>query len=80
MPKTYMQLDAADEKYHKILDVMEQHHRSLKEAGLTLTVLIASGPRDANGDVCGPALTHGGYPAMATIEITKLTQQPEINR
>lgn len=75
MPKTYMQLDAADERFHKILDVLEQHHRSLKEAGLTLTVLIASGPRDANGDVCGPALTSNGYPAMATIKATSLKER-----
>lgn len=72
MPKTYTHIDETDPLYHRILDVMEKHHHPLKEAALNLTVIVAHGPRDQNGDQCGPALTHGGYEAMATIKIVSL--------
>lgn len=75
MPKTYLQLDPADERYHKILDVMDKHHRHLRVADVKLTILMASGPRDQNGDVSGPAITVGGYQAMASIKITTLEQR-----
>lgn len=75
MPKTYLTLDPADERYHAILAVMEQYRQPLKSAGVTLTVIMCSGPRDQNGDVCGPAITVGGYQAMASIKITNLEQR-----
>ncbi len=75
MPKTYLQLDPSDDRYHKILDVMSNHHRHLQVAGVTLTVLMASGPRDQNGDVSGPAIKVAGYEALASIRITSLAER-----
>lgn len=75
MPKTYLTLDPENELYHQILDAMDEYHKPLREAGLTMTVIMCSGPRDQNGDVCGPAITVNGYQAMASIKITNLEQR-----
>jgi len=75
MPKTHMQLDPTDERYGTIREAMHRYHQPLEHAGLLITAILSSGPRDKNGDVCGPAITVGGYEAMAAIRITNLKQR-----
>lgn len=72
MPRTFQHLDETEARYHKILDVMGQYHGPLKDAEVKITARLAYGPKDQNGDTSGPALTHGGHQAMATIRIVSL--------
>lgn len=54
----------------KVDAVMVRYHGPLKDAGVTISILMAHPPCDQNGDVKGPAVSHGGYPALAKIRIT----------
>jgi hypothetical protein len=70
-----MMLDATDERFEQIREAMRRYHQPLEQAELSITAIVSSGPRDKNGDVCGPAVTVGGYAAMASIKITNLKQR-----
>lgn len=62
-----------DSDLHKtVQDVMERYHGDLDDAEVTVTVLLAYGPRDAHGDPVGPAITVHGVPAWASIKVTSL--------
>ena len=75
MPKTHLLLDSTDGRFHEIQDAMAKYHQPLHEAKVSLTIIVSSGPRDKNGDVCGPAVSVNGYPAMAAIKATNLKQR-----
>jgi hypothetical protein len=63
---------AAQETIAFIQSVMSQYHPTLKSAGVTIGAAMASGPRDKNDEITGPAIKHGGYRALATVKITSL--------
>lgn len=67
---TYQKADK--ELCQTVQDVMERFHGRLADAGVTVGVLLAHGPRDQNGDLVGPALNHHGVPALATVTINSL--------
>lgn len=52
--------------------VVEKYHGGLNDAGVTFDVLIAFATKDETGDPVGPALSHGGYAALATVRINPL--------
>lgn len=62
--------EAGPEIVVRVDAVMERYHRPLKAAGVRLSILMAHPPCDRNGDVSGPAVSVGGYPALAKIKIT----------
>lgn len=49
---------------------MSKWHPDIEESGVTIAIVIAYAPKDADGNPNGPAISHGGYPALATIKIT----------
>jgi hypothetical protein len=51
---------------HLLAEIMERHHRPLHDAGVRVGVILAQ----TDGD--GPPVSHGGYPALATIRIVSL--------
>lgn len=61
MPTTYRLCDPTDEIPELLARVMERHHPNLHTAGVKVGVLLAY---NAEGD----AVTHGGYPALATMK------------
>lgn len=52
--------------------VMDRFHPHLRDAGLTVDILLAHAERDANDDPVGPALKHHDYECCATIKIMPL--------
>jgi len=72
MPVTYQKIDGNDKTYGRMLKAMTAHHQPLTNAEVLITMLSASGPRDENGDVSGPAIKVGGYAAKACVRITSL--------
>lgn len=74
MPRTYEKIHPRDghKLYDRLVVVRDRYHQPLKEAGVEIDLLLAHAPRDKNDDATGHAVTHGGYPAMATIKVTSL--------
>ena len=70
MPTTYQTASQAIQD--RAYDAMARYHPHLRDAKVRLTVLEASGPRDADGEVCGPAIKVRGQKAMACIKVTSL--------
>lgn len=50
--------------------MMDQYHPELRDAEVTFAILMASPPRDKNGDPTGPAVSLHGYPCAAKIKRT----------
>lgn len=48
---------------------MERYHKPLRDADVSVQVLMAWPRRDDNGDATGPAVTHNGYPCAAKIRV-----------
>lgn len=70
MPRTY---EAATESVcERVMKAMAKYHPDLKDAELQVGVILAHAARDQNNEPSGPALTHGGYAAAATIRIVSL--------
>lgn len=63
MPASYTAADG--EVLDRLADVMRKHHPTLHEAGVRIGVLMACSDT-------GHAVTHGGYPALATIKVISL--------
>jgi len=59
-----------------VLDVvattMETYHGHLRDAALTTDVLLAYGPKDADGDLVGPAIKRHGTTCAAQVRIINL--------
>lgn len=52
--------------------VMEKYHPDLHDAELIVDVLVAFATKNEQGEPRGPALSHGGYPAIATVRVNSL--------
>ncbi|WP_020472457.1 putative metallopeptidase [Zavarzinella formosa] len=65
MPTTYYKPDAFHPVTELLAGIMGKYHRPLKDAEVRVGVLLASNPD-------GPALKHGGYPALAKISVCPL--------
>lgn len=55
-----------------LAQVVERYHGGLHDAGVTFDILVAFATKDEAGDPVGPALSHGGYAALATVRINPL--------
>lgn len=55
----------------------ERYHPQLRDAGVTITCLMAFPLTDENGDSKGPALKHQGYPAQAVVKIIGLKERTD---
>ena len=55
--------------------MLEKHHPELHDAELIVDVLVAFATKNEQGEPRGPALSHGGYPAIATVRINSLKQR-----
>lgn len=55
----------------------DRYHPQLRDAGVTITYLMAFPLTDENGDSKGPALKHQGYPAQAVIKIIGLKERTD---
>ena len=59
-----------DSQYITLLDsVKKKYHEPLMTAGVTVSLVVAKGKRNANGELAGPTLKSHGYPALAMINI-----------
>lgn len=76
MPKTYEILDQDHAIHQRLVEMSRLYHGQLVEARVTISVVLCSN-RDADGEEIDPALTHGGYPALATIKINSLKDRAE---
>lgn len=63
MPTTFQLADVDEEEL--LAEVMGQYHEALDEAGVKVAIVMAY-----NAD--GPAIKHGGYPALAKIKVVPL--------
>ena len=73
MPVTYRKADVAT---MRVIDsVMKKYHGGKADAETTVQCLMAYPPQDEEGEATGPALTHDGYAALATIRQTNLKQR-----
>ncbi len=70
MPRTYETADSTTDA--QVYQVMRTLHPGLHDAGVELTILFARAARDADGNMTGPAITVGGYPAYALIKVCSL--------
>lgn len=70
MPRTYS--EATPETISRVESVLARYHGGLRDAGVRITILHASGPRDEDGEITAPAIVIRGHKAMATIKITSL--------
>lgn len=52
--------------------IMHKYHPELKEAGVTVDVLMASATTNQAGESSGPPLKKNGYPCAALIKVTSL--------
>lgn len=50
-------------------DLVTRYHQDLAEHAVTIGCLFAMSPRDEEGHPTGPALKHGGYPALGLMRI-----------
>ena len=55
----------------------DKYHPQLRDAGVTMTYLMAFPLTDENGDSKGPALKHQGYPAAAVVKIIGLKERTD---
>lgn len=55
--------------------VLEKYHPELHDAELIVDVLVAFATKNEQGEPRGPALSHGGYPAIATVRVNSLKQR-----
>lgn len=70
MPKIYHECDkGVTDMAAKLID---RHYREFIDAGLTICWLFVENP-----DAIGSALTHGGYPAAATVKANSLKDRVE---
>jgi len=72
VPVTYQRIESKEQRHNDVMDAMRHYHKDLADAGVTVALLIASGPRDSHGELMGPAVSHGGYAAKAVVKITNL--------
>ena len=63
---------STDELRDSLEAVMDLFHPHLRDAGLTVDILLAYAPRDGNDDPVGPALKLHGYECCGTIQIMNL--------
>lgn len=73
MPITYEKVKTSVEK--TIADLIKRYHPELVEADVRVAACFAYGPRDAEGNLTGPAITHGGYQAAGLIKRTSLKER-----
>jgi hypothetical protein len=64
-----------DHECELLSEVLEKHHPELRAAELIVDVLVAFATKNEQGEPRGPALSHGGYPAIATVRINSLKQR-----
>jgi hypothetical protein len=64
-----------DHECELLSEVLEKHHPELHDAELIVDVLVAFATKNEQGEPRGPALSHGGYPAIATVRINSLKQR-----
>ncbi len=65
---TYTKADPPIQK--RAAELLKSYHPDLAEAGVTVTVLMAHAPRNADGEPQGPAIkAPGGYPAAGKAKI-----------
>lgn len=77
MPTSYTRADeAAQSNLNEMLDL---YHSELRDAGVTFDVIFARAARNENGDIDGPAIKHGGYPAAAKVRIVSLKDRAKGN-
>lgn len=73
MPKTYDVIDCEAEAM--VRRVMQDRHQRLHDLGVSITGLFVYAAKNKDGEPVGNALSHGGYPASATIRITSLAER-----
>lgn len=73
MPITYER--ASQETTDVLTDVMKRYHGALHDAGVTVDILLAYGPRNVNGDTTRPAIKDGQYACLAKVRITNLRER-----
>lgn len=61
-----------DDLKNALDNVMSQYHPHLRDAGLSVDILLAHAPTDANGDTVGPAIKLHGHACCATIRVLGL--------
>jgi len=64
-----------DTECEQLAEVLEKYHPQLHDAELIVDVLVAFATKNEHGEPRGPALSHGGYPAIATVRINPLKQR-----
>jgi hypothetical protein len=64
-----------DGECEQLAAVLEKYHPQLHDADLIVDVLVAFATKNEHGEPRGPALSHGGYPAIATVKINPLKQR-----
>lgn len=57
--------------------MMDRYHPQLRDAGVTITCLMAFPTTDKNGDNSGPPLKHQGYPALAIVKVIGLKERTD---
>ena len=70
MGRTYEK--CGDDVHELVRRSIDMHHPELSKAGVTFALLFAHSAVDEEGEVKGPALTAGGYPAAAVSRIVGL--------
>lgn len=70
MPSTYTLPE--DDMVQILRGLLDFHHRRLRDAGVTICLLVAYGAVDKNGDLQAPAITDRGYEALGLCKIMKL--------
>ena len=60
-----------EEQRAALQHAMASWHRDLLEHGLAVTLLVAHGPTDDDGEVVAPAIMHNGYRALAVVKIVQ---------
>lgn len=55
----------------------DRYHPQLRDAKVTLSLLMAFPTLNENGDSTGPALSHNGYPAQAVVKIIGLKERTD---
>jgi hypothetical protein len=63
---------ANDDLKETLAAVLDEYHPHLRDAQVSVDVLLAHASTDANGDTSGPALRLHGYACVATIRIVSL--------
>jgi len=71
MPKCFEPLEPSHHLSQRLDAMLGAHHPALKEAGVTVALILCR-KVDANGEIVDPAISVGGYPALAKIKINSL--------